>query len=145
MGIVDDLIAHPGMYVGVDHVVGADRVGAARIVISPLPGGAGVTLDYEIFNPSTPDRLIGHVERTIIGRTHQGPAVMVISDVHAASVAILRETDSGVFELGDEIAAYPMKVVISMTAPDRLHHSWWYGAPGEEAVERVVADLTRLR
>lgn len=132
------------MYVGVDRVLGADRVGAARIVISPLPGGAGVTLDYEIFNPSTPDRLIGHLERTIIGRTHQGPAVMVISDVHAASVAILRETDPGVFELGDEIAAYPMKVVISMTEPDRLRHTWWYGAPGEEPVERVVADLNRL-
>ena len=141
MGIVDDLLAHPGLYLGVDHVVNADRQGAARIVITPLPGQSGVTLDYEIFNPSTPERLLGHVERTIIGRTHEGPSVMVISDMHAASVAILRETGPGVFELGSEVAAYPMKVVISMPEVDHLHHSWWFGAPGGEAVERVVADV----
>lgn len=143
MGIVDDLLAHPGLYVGADRVVNADRAGAARMVITPLPGRAGVTLDYEIFNPSTPERLLGHVERTMIGRTHPGPAVMVISDIHAASLAILRETGPGVFELGNEVAAYPMKVVMSMPEEDHLHHSWWYGAPGEEAVERVVADVYR--
>jgi hypothetical protein len=91
MGIIEELLAHPGLYLGVDHVVNADRVGAARIVITPLPGQSGVTMDYEIFNPSTPTRLLGHVERTIIGRSHEGPSVMVISDMHAASVAILRE------------------------------------------------------
>jgi hypothetical protein len=107
MGIVDDLLAHPGLYLGVDHVVNADRAGAARIVITPLPGQAGVTLDYEIFSPSTPGRLLGHLERTIIGRSHQGPPVMVISDMHAASLAILRETGPGVFEPGSEVAAYP--------------------------------------
>jgi hypothetical protein len=79
----------------------------------------------------------------MIGRTHQGPAVMVISDMHAASVAILRETEPGVFELAGEVAAYPMKVVISMPDADHLRHSWWFGAPGEGAVERVVADLHR--
>jgi hypothetical protein len=102
-----------------------------------------VTLDYEIFSPSTPGRLLGHLERTIIGRSHQGPSVMVISDMHAASLAILRETGPGVFELGSEVAAYPMKVVISMPEAGHLHHSWWFGAPGEEAVERVVADVYR--
>jgi hypothetical protein len=148
VGIVDDLLAQPGLYVGLDRVVdpdgvGPDRVGAARLVVTPLPGAAGVMLDYEIFNPSTPDRLRGHVEHTLIGRSHEGPNVMVISDAHAASVAILRETEPGVFELCGEPAAYPMKVVISVPGPGRLHHAWWYGAPGEEAVERVVADLTR--
>jgi len=143
MGIVDDLLAHPGLYLGVDHVVNADRVGAARIVITPLPGSAGVTLDYEIYNPSTPERLLGHVERTIIGRSHEGASVMVISDMHASSVAILREREPGVFELGNEVAAYPMKVVISMPEPEHLHHSWWYGAPGEQPVERVVTDAYR--
>jgi hypothetical protein len=143
MGIVDELLASPGLYVGLDHVTNADRVGAARIVITPLPGRSGVTLDYEIFNPSTPDRLHGHIERTMVGRTHEGPNVMVISDMHAPSLAILRETEPGVFELRGEPSAYPMKVVISVPAPGRLHHAWWFGAPGEEAVERVVADLTR--
>ena len=62
------------------------------------------------------------MERTIIGRTHEGPSVMVISDMHAASLAILREAEPGVFELGSEVAAYAMKVVISMPEVDHLHH-----------------------
>jgi hypothetical protein len=103
-----------------------------------------VTLDYEIFNPSTPERLHGHVERTMIGRTQDGPNVMVISDTHATSLAILQETDPGVFELCGKPAAYPMKVVISVPEPGLLHHSWWYGAPGEEPVERVIANLSRV-
>lgn len=143
MGIVDDLLASPGLYLGVDRIVDSDRVGAARIVITPLPGNSGVTLDYEILNPSTPERLLGHIERTIIGRSHDGPAVMVISDIHAGSVAILRETEPGLFELGNEVAAYPMKVVMSMPEPDHVHHSWWYAAPGEEPVERVITEAFR--
>lgn len=144
MGIVDELLANPGLYVGPDQVVNADRVGAARIVVTPLPGRAGVTLDYEIFNPATPDRVYGHVEHTMVGRTHEGPSIMVISDMHAASVAVLRETQPGVFELEGQPAAYPMKVVISVPESGRLHHAWWFGAPGEQPIERVVADLRRV-
>jgi len=144
VGIVDDLLDQPGLYVGLDRVTNAGRTGAARIVVTPLPGRAGVTLDYEVFNPSTPERLHGHVEHTMIGRTQDGPNVMVVSDVHAGSIAILTETEPGVFELGDSRAAYPMKVVISVPEPGRLHHAWWFGAPGEDPVERVVADLTRV-
>ena len=108
-----------------------------------LPGGAGVTLDYEIFNPATPDRIRGHVEHTILARTHDGGAVMVIGHDHAQSVAILRETEPGSFELGAESSPFPMKVVVSMPEPGRLRHSWWYGAPGQEATERDVAVLVR--
>ena len=143
MGIVEELLANPGLYVGLDRVANADRVGAARIIVAPLPGEAGVAIDYEIFNPASPDRLRGHVEHTMLGRTHGGPNMMVISDMHAGSLAILQETEPGVFELGAQPAAYPMKVVISVPEAGRLHHAWWFGAPGEAAVERVVADLTR--
>ena len=38
MGIADDLLASPGLDVGKDTVVGTDLVGAARIVVSALPG-----------------------------------------------------------------------------------------------------------
>jgi hypothetical protein len=60
------------------------------------------------------------------------------------SVAILRETQPGVFEAGGEVTPYPMKVVLSMREADHLRHAWWFGAPGEEAVERVVAELIRM-
>jgi len=31
-----------------------------------------------------------------------------------------------------------------MPEPEQLRHSWWYGAPGEEAIERDVAMLRRV-
>ena len=142
MGVVDDLLASPGLYLGVDRSPRSESVGAARIVVTPLPGGAGVALDYEVLNPAAPDRLRSHVEHTVLARTHDGGTVMVIGHPHAASVAVLRETDPGVFEVGTEGSPFPMKVVISMPGPGRLHHAWWYGAPGEEPVERDVAELT---
>jgi hypothetical protein len=144
MTIVDDLLAHPGLYIGIDTVSDSDLRGAARIVVTPLPGDAGVTLDYEVFNPAMPHRIRGHVERTMLARTHDGAAVMVIGHSHAQSVAILRESKPGVFELGAEGSPFPMKVELSMPEPGKLRHSWWYGAPGEDPIERDVAVLERM-
>src|ERR1700680_2055625 len=110
MTIVDELLAHPGLYIGIDSVANSEFRGAARMVVTPLPGGAGVTLDYEIFNPATPERIRGHVEHTMLARTHDGGTVMVIGHPHAQSVAILRHTEPGTFELGAETAPFPMKV-----------------------------------
>jgi len=54
----------------------------------------------------------------------------------------LREAEPGVFELGDEPSPFPMKVELSMPEPGRMRHVWWYGRPGDAAVERdvVIAD-----
>jgi hypothetical protein len=144
MTIVDDLLAHPGLYIGIYTVAGSDERGAARMVITALPGGAGVTLDYEVLNPAMPDRIRGHIEHTIMARVHDGGTVMVIGHSHAQSVAILRETDPGVFELGAEGSPFPMRVVVTMPEPAQLRHAWWYGRPGEEAVERDVSVLERV-
>ncbi len=144
MTIVDDLVANPGLYIGIDSVAGYDLRGAARLVVTPLPGGSGVSLDYEVFNPATPDRIRGHIEHTIVGRTHDGGAVMVIGHEHAASVAILRESSPGVFEVGDAPSPFPMKVEVAMPEPGRLRHAWWYGPPGGDAIERDVSMLQRV-
>jgi hypothetical protein len=141
MGFLDDLLSHPGLYVGKDTVVGTDLVGAARIVVSPLPGGAGVSLDYEILNGLAPGPVLGHVEHTVIGRTGAGDTVMVIAHTHGDGLTILRQTDPGVFEPGDVPVPYPVKVVVSVPGPGRLRHAWWYASPGEPLVERDVADL----
>jgi hypothetical protein len=144
MTIVDELLAQPGLYIGIDTVADSDLRGAARMVVTPLPGAAGVTLDYEIFNPATPPRIRGHIEHTIIARTHDGGSIMVIGHEHASSVALLRETEPGVFELGSEPSPFPMRVEVTMPDPGKLRHSWWYGRPGEAAVERDVSVLERV-
>lgn len=139
MSIVDDLLAHPGLYLGIDT---ERKPQAARMMVTPLPGGSGVALDYEVFSADDPGRVRPHVEHTVVARTHDGGTIMLIGHVHGPSVAVLRETDPGVFELGAEGSPFPMKVLFSMPAPGRLRHSWWYGAPGEEPTERDVADLS---
>jgi hypothetical protein len=141
MGIVDDLLRSPGLYVGTDSVVRSDLVGAARIVVSRLPGGAGVSLDYEILNGLAPGPVLGHVEHTVIGTADDGTTVMVIAHTHGRGISILRESEPGVFEPGDGPAPYPMKVVVSVPETGRLRHAWWYGSPGEEPAERDVAEL----
>jgi len=144
MTIVDDLLAHPGLYLGIDRVAGTDVSGAARITVTPLPGRSGVSLDYEILNPAHPDRIRGHVEHTIVARVHGGGSIMIVGHDHAASVAILREDEPGMFEPGDEPSPFPMRVELSMPEPGKLRHSWWYGRPGDEAIERDVAVLDRV-
>jgi hypothetical protein len=144
MTIVDDLLANTGMYIGIDEAPRTDHRGAARVKVKALPGNSGVRLDYEIFNPATPDRLRGHIEHTMIGRTHDGGAIMVIGHDHADSLAILRETEPGRFELGDESAPFPMRVDVSMPEPGTIRHSWWYGMPGETLEERDIAMLKRI-
>lgn len=141
MGIVDDLLTNPGFYVGKDTVVGTDLVGAARIRVSPLPGRAGVSLDYEVLNGLAPGPVLGHVEHTLIGQADDGRTVMVIAHTHGQAITILSETEPGVFETGDGPVPYPMKVVVSVPKPGQLRHAWWYGSPGERAVERDVAEL----
>lgn len=145
MGIVDELLGNPGFYIGTDGVVGGELVGAARIVVTPLPGGAGVSLDYEILNALAPGPVLGHVEHTVIGRADDGTTVMVIAHTHGQGISILRETQPGVFEPGDGPVPYPMKVVVSVPEPGRLRHGWWYGSPGEELRERDVAELEIVR
>jgi hypothetical protein len=143
MAIVDDLLVHPGTYLGLDQERDASQPAAARMVVAPLPGGGGVTLDYEVFNTHTPERIRPHVEHTVIARTHDGGTIMVVAHPHGPTVAVLHETDPGVFELGPEGSPFPMKVLVSVPEPGRIRHSWWYGAPGEEPIERDVAEVTR--
>ena len=130
------------MYIGIDDVAGTDFRGAARMKVKALPGNSGVRLDYEVLNAATPDRIRGHIEHTMIGRTHDGGLIMVIGHEHADSVAILRETEPGRFELGTEASPFPMRVDVSMTAAGTIRHAWWYGRPGGVAEERDVAVLT---
>lgn len=144
MTIVDDLLANPGLYLGIDEVAGTEFRGAARIVVAPLPGGSGVTLDYEVLNPAHPDNVRGHVEHTMLARTHGGGTVMVIGHPHASTVAVLRETEPGTFEVGGGSEPFPMKVVVSMPEPGQIRHAWWYGRPGGAAEERDVSLVTRV-
>jgi hypothetical protein len=139
MGIVDDLLAQPGTYVGVD----SHRHHAAKIVVAPLPGGGGVSLDYETF-AADHEPVLAHAEHAVVGRTAGGDAILVSGHSHADTVAVLREREPGVFVTAGEPSAFPMAIRIEVPESGRLVHAWSYGRPGEEPEERDRAELTRL-
>jgi hypothetical protein len=143
MTIIDELLAAPGLYLGIDTLADSESRGAARLVVTPLPGACGVAIDYEVLNPAMPEEVRGHVEHTMLVRAGDGSARMVIAHPHASSAATLRETEPGTFEPeGPE--PFPMKVVVTMLDGGRLRHAWWYGRPGGEAEERDVSILERV-
>lgn len=142
MGIIEELLAHPGTYVGLDRDPTTDRVSAARIVVTPLPGGAGVTFDFESFNTHDTDRVRGHAEHAILGRTNDGGSILVTGHVHADSVAVLRESQPGVFVMGAESSPFPLAIEIAVPGPGQLVYVWSFGPPGGEMVERDRAELT---
>ena len=112
--------------------------------MATLPGGAGVTLDYEIFNPATPDRLRGHIEHTMVGRTHDGGAVMVIGHAHAASVAILAETEPGTFELRGRGITVSDEGRVTIPEPGSSATRGGTARPATPRSSGDVAELTRV-
>lgn len=141
MGIVEDLLANPGLYVGADTVRGVDLTAVARIVVTVLPGGAGVSLDYDVYNPGGSGPIRAHAEHTILAKGDDGRALMVVAHTHGEGVTIMHETEPGTFEPGDPPPPYPMKITVAVPEPGRLRHAWWYGRPGETLEERDVAEV----
>ena len=149
MGIIDDLIANAGLYLGIGSDPTAERgqrrVQAARIAVAPLPNGAGVAVDYETFNPADAARLQPHIEHAVIARLYGGGAILVTAHSHADTVAVLKETSPGEFTLGDAEAPFPMAITISIPEPGHLVYVWSYAEPGGTPVPRDRADLTLRR
>src|SRR3954447_2643868 len=147
MTIVDDLLANAGVYLGIGRDPGDDRATprrqAARIVVTPLPNGAGVAIDYETFNPADGGRLQPHIEHAVIGRLPDGGAILVSAHAHADTVAVLRETAPGEFTMGDDGGPFPMAISVSVPEPGRLVYVWSYGEPGGAPVPRDRAEVTR--
>ena len=141
MSVLDDLLANPGLYLGLNRDPTGGENSAARILITSLPGKAGITLDYETFNPSAPDRIQGHAEHSVVARVPGGGVLMLVGHTHADTVALLREAEPGVFVAGPEDSVFPVSIRMTMPEPGRLIHAWWYGRPGEAPIERDVAEV----
>ena len=149
MSIVDELIANAGTYLGLGRDPADEstspRVQAARIVVTSLPNGSGVAIDYETFNPADAGRLQPHIEHAVIGKLHGGGAILVSAHAHADTVVVLHETAPGEFTLRDEGSPFPMAIQISVPEPGRLVYVWSYAEPGGTAVPRDRAELTLRR
>jgi hypothetical protein len=137
--LVDQLISKPGLYVGSDtdptgeHGSGA---AAARIDVRVLPGGAGVSLDYECLRPEAGKV---HAEHAVLART-PGGLVLVTAHSHAPVAAVCQETEPGRFPAPGD-SPFPMTIEIEVPEPGHLRYLWSYGMPGEEPRLRDEGDL----
>jgi hypothetical protein len=140
--VVDHLVAAPGLYLGTQvtpHAPG-DNVGVARILVTVLPGGAGVTMDYEVLSAANG---LTHQEHAVLAR---GPAgvVLVTAHSHAPLVAVVPEAEPGFFAAADGAAPFPMAIRLEVPEPGHLIYSWSYGRPGEELAVQDVGDVRLL-
>jgi hypothetical protein len=136
---VDHLVSRPGLYTGpqADPADSAASPSVARVVVTALPGGAGVQMDYEVLSPQQ-GRV--HLEHAVLARTSAG-LVLMTSHSHAPVAAVLRETEPGYFPADDGQAPFPMAIRLEVPEPGHLVYSWSYGGQGEELRVRDVGDL----
>ena len=138
--LVDLLLGHPGLYVGPQadpEDSSGQRRSVARINVTPLPGGSGVTMEYDVLSP---DAGRVHHEHAVLAKTMTG-LVLVTSHSHADTTSVLTETEPGYFESPDGATAFPMAIRLEIPEPGHLVYSWSYGGGKEPLRVRDVGDV----
>ena len=136
--LVDALLAKPGLYLGPQlDPTGEHGVGAARIVVTPLPGGSGVMMDYEVLHP---DGRLGHQEHSMLVRTPAG-LVMTTSHTHADVTTVIPETEPGYFQAAEGAAPFPTAIRLEVPEPGHLVYTWSYGWGDQPLTVRDIGDV----
>jgi hypothetical protein len=137
--LVDQLIGKPGRYLGTQHDPKGEHPNensVAHIVVTALPGGAGVAFDYDVVAPDG----LHHTEHTVLGRTTKGLA-LITAHSHAGVVTVIPETEPGYFVAGEDDSPFPMAIRIEVPEPGHIVYSWSYGMPGDELTVRDIGDV----
>lgn len=115
---------------------------AARITVTGLPGGSGVTFDYEGLNLLTnSSRPFGHREHATLARTANG-LVLYTSHIHAPLLAELREIASGEFETIAGTSPFPLQIHIGVPVEGQLTYTWVFGEAEDQPQTRISAEVT---
>ena len=141
--LVDRLLAQTGLHVGTSRDTREDAAPqVARIMVTALPGRAGVTFDYEGLTPLTnQERPFGHAEHSVLGRTSNG-LTLYTAHIHAPVLTELRETEPGYFESVEGSSPFPLAIRIEVPSTSRLIYTWSFGEPGVEVAVRIIGDVT---
>ena len=138
--LVEQLLARPGLYVGVQTRPGDtsdEPPGVARIEVTPLPGGSGVMLAYEVLAPNGG---LAHREHAVLARSSTG-LVLVTSHTHADITTVIAEDGPGHFPAAEGTAPFPMAVDLDVPAPGHLVYKWSYGWADQPIALRDVGDV----
>lgn len=129
MSVLETLLANPGLYTGTstEH---DGSVSVARIVISPLPNRASVSIDYEARHAANPNQWVEHA---ILGRDLGGALVLITSCPPDESLLVLRPNpDDESFFVNDPAASkFPAGIRVECAQPGALRYDWWYSMPGK--------------
>lgn len=142
--LVAQLLPQTGLYVGTDRDPTNESRSPqiARIQVTALPGGGGISFDYEGLSQD-PDRPRPHVEHSVLGRTSAGLA-LYSAHSHAETLTELREVEPGYFVAVEGASPFPMAIRIEVPSESRIIYSWSYGQPGDELTVRNVADVALI-
>jgi hypothetical protein len=140
--LLDLLYDAPGLYVGRgDGVESGQFVG--RLVVTPLPSGRGVTIDYEALSLGN---LVQHVEHTLLALGPGGHPTLYVSHIESPTVAVMVEDRPGFFV--DRDANGPARRAIEITADpveSHLAYGWWWAQDDAELVERSRVEALHVR
>lgn len=141
MDILSALLQSPGVYVGTGQDFGEPendrKLWNARIEITPLPGGAAVSIDYECF---LQEHGRFHTEHSVLGQLPEG-RVLFVAHSHGDTVLLLHEDEPGHFVDRHGTSRFPVEHVIEVPEPGRIVHHWRLGRDGGEIEERDTADV----
>lgn len=108
--------------------------------MTPLPGRAGVALDYEGIRVD-PQKAVGHAEHAVLARSAHGISLYSAS-IHSPILMELRETAPGYFEPAEGTSPYPVAIRIEIPATGRLVYTWLFAQPGEVLQTGNIGDVT---
>jgi hypothetical protein len=142
--LVDRLLAQTGLHVGTDRdPTREDRAPqVARIMVTTLPGGSGVMLDYEGLSQNQ-QRPRPHSEHSVLGRTSHG-LTLYTAHIHAPVLTELREIEPGYFGAVEGASPFPLAIRIEVPSARRLIYSWSFGEPGGALAVRNIGDVTLI-
>ncbi len=137
--LLDALIANPGLYCGSqDQPDDPSNTGStARIVVALLPGGAGVSFDYEVVS-RTDGRV--HLERATLARTMSG-LVLATAHSHGTVLTIMPETEPGTFPSTGATSPFPIQIRLEVPEAGKLIYEWSYGGGDEPLKVREIATV----
>jgi hypothetical protein len=138
--LIDDLLTNAGFYVGSGASPRLQWV--ARLVLTPLPGAAGVAVDFEAL--SSEGRVL-RKEHSILAEAADGPTILVVATYRGDNkVLVLREIEPGFFAEAQSGTYRKGQMAVRVGVPQAgaIRYAYCYAEENGTFEEVDVADLT---
>ena len=128
----------PGVYVGTGDGPESGPF-TARIAVSPSLDGLGCDIAYEAWDGPE----LKHREQTLLAASMAGGAVLTVLCQELPGLAVLQESEPGVFTNGGSTEDFRIAIRISLDGPE-LVYSWSWAFPGADLREQSRAVVRLL-